>query len=90
MLSANQQQQPLAFADLGCGNGLLVYILIEEGYEGYGYDVRARKLWSLYPSNVSSKLIELTINPSSFKVPTNVNWLIGKLSRVLRVFFNKD
>lgn len=73
-------QSPTAFADLGCGNGFLVYILIREGYQGYGYDVRRRKLWSLYPDNVSSRLYEQTIEPLKFNLPSNVDWLIGNHS----------
>lgn len=46
------------FVDLGCGNGLLVYILNEEGYPGMGIDVRKRKLWDLYPEYVK---LEVTI-----------------------------
>ncbi|GAA5967779.1 hypothetical protein JCM3765_001437 [Sporobolomyces pararoseus] len=36
------------FVDVGCGNGLLVYLLNSEGYKGYGLDLRERKSWSLY------------------------------------------
>ena len=38
-----------SFVDLGCGNGLLVFILSGEGYPGYGLDVRKRKIWDQYP-----------------------------------------
>ncbi|XP_067640946.1 probable tRNA (uracil-O(2)-)-methyltransferase [Eurosta solidaginis] len=69
---------PTGFADLGCGNGLLVYILSEEGYNGYGYDVRARKIWSCYPK--TTRLIEQTIEPQIFKAPEDVDWLIGNHS----------
>ncbi|KAM7362892.1 putative tRNA (uracil-O(2)-)-methyltransferase isoform 2-T2 [Cochliomyia hominivorax] len=72
--------KPTAFADLGCGNGLLVYILIQEGYNGYGYDVRCRKLWSLYPEQITSCLIEQTVEPFKFTIPSEVNWLIGNHS----------
>lgn len=41
------------FLDLGCGNGLLVHILSQEGYEGYGIDVRQRKIWKTYPENTN-------------------------------------
>ena len=34
------------FIDLGCGNGLLTYLLTSEGYQGYGIDVAERKIWS--------------------------------------------
>lgn len=36
------------FVDIGCGNGLLVHILLEEGYSGWGFDARARKSWEAY------------------------------------------
>ena len=36
------------FVDIGCGNGLLVYILNQEGYRGWGFDARARKSWQSY------------------------------------------
>lgn len=73
-------QPPTAFADLGCGNGLLVYILIQEGFQGYGYDVRRRKLWSLYPARVTSHLYEQAVEPFKFNLPAEVDWLIGNHS----------
>ncbi|KAI5917540.1 hypothetical protein F4810DRAFT_696107 [Camillea tinctor] len=36
------------FIDIGCGNGLLVYILRQEGYSGWGFDARRRKSWDNY------------------------------------------
>ncbi|RSL64433.1 tRNA (uracil-O(2)-)-methyltransferase [Fusarium sp. AF-6] len=36
------------FVDIGCGNGLLVHILREEGYTGWGFDARERKSWAQY------------------------------------------
>lgn len=36
------------FVDIGCGNGLLVYILNREGFAGWGFDARARKSWAAY------------------------------------------
>ncbi|KAK8102883.1 hypothetical protein PG984_016029 [Apiospora sp. TS-2023a] len=36
------------FVDIGCGNGLLVYLLRQEGYEGWGFDARKRKSWANY------------------------------------------
>ena len=38
------------FVDLGCGNGLLTYILMSEGYNGIGIDLRKRKIWDLFIS----------------------------------------
>lgn len=34
------------FVDLGCGNGLLTYLLVKEGYKGYGVDIADRKIWN--------------------------------------------
>lgn len=52
------------FRDLGCGNGLLVHILISEGYRGVGIDARRRKSWKIYPSEVQNLLKEQVIIPS--------------------------
>lgn len=40
------------FVDIGCGNGLLVYILNQEGYIGWGFDARPRKSWQSYNTRV--------------------------------------
>ena len=38
------------FVDLGCGNGVLVWILLQEGWKGFGFDARKRKSWPvLFP-----------------------------------------
>lgn len=37
--------KPACFVDIGCGNGLLVYLLTKEGFTGFGVDVQARKSW---------------------------------------------
>lgn len=50
------------FIDLGCGNGLLVYILTEEGHCGRGIDIRARKIWSLYPPSTILEVINLFLS----------------------------
>ncbi|KAH8884299.1 DUF1613-domain-containing protein [Thozetella sp. PMI_491] len=48
------QDRPFpGFVDIGCGNGLLVYLLNQEGYEGWGFDARTRKSWANY--NTKSK-----------------------------------
>lgn len=52
------------FKDLGCGNGVLCYILISEGFRGIGIDARKRKSWKLYPKEVQSSLKEQIIIPS--------------------------
>ena len=40
------------FVDIGCGNGLLVYILNKEGFAGWGFDARSRKSWASYSTEV--------------------------------------
>lgn len=35
------------FVDIACGNGVLTYILIKEGYAGRGFDARRRKTWEV-------------------------------------------
>lgn len=52
-----------SFVDVGCGNGLLVNILINEGYQGYGIDARARKSWATYSPTVQAHLKEQVIVP---------------------------
>ena len=39
------------FTDIACGNGVLVYILIKEGYPGQGFDARQRKTWNILGIN---------------------------------------
>ncbi|CAN6657165.1 tRNA (uracil-O(2)-)-methyltransferase [Trichomonascus vanleenenianus] len=58
------------FLDLGCGNGLLVHILLQEGYKGYGIDVRARKSWSVYGEETAECLKEQVVIPKSILDPT--------------------
>ncbi|KAI9721218.1 MAG: hypothetical protein M1812_002379 [Candelaria pacifica] len=51
------------FVDIGCGNGVLVDILIREGYSGWGFDARSRKTWDTFSDSVKSKLQELVLVP---------------------------
>ena len=51
------------FVDLGCGNGVLVYILTMEGYKGYGFDARRRKSWKIFPQHVQDRLQERILIP---------------------------
>jgi tRNASer (uridine44-2'-O)-methyltransferase len=55
---------PGGFVDVGCGNGLLVHILISEGYTGYGFDIRSRTSWSHYPETTQKNLRISVFNPS--------------------------
>ncbi|ODV80879.1 DUF1613-domain-containing protein [Suhomyces tanzawaensis NRRL Y-17324] len=57
------------FRDLGCGNGLLVYILQMEGYKGKGIDARARKSWATYPKEVQDNLYEQIVIPGILLKP---------------------
>lgn len=68
------------FVDIGCGNGLLVHILNEEGYTGWGFDARRRKSWNIYTSKVRHNLREQVLIPamlqkgfdiSNFVLPQN-------------------
>ncbi|CCD25135.1 tRNA (uracil) methyltransferase NDAI_0E03180 [Naumovozyma dairenensis CBS 421] len=54
----------MQFRDLGCGNGVLCYILISEGIKGIGIDARRRKSWSIFPQEVRNCLKEQVIIPS--------------------------
>ncbi|XP_011640623.1 probable tRNA (uracil-O(2)-)-methyltransferase [Pogonomyrmex barbatus] len=67
-----------SFVDLGCGNGLLVYILSSEGHRGTGIDLRRRKIWDLFPE--STHLQVDTIVPSSDTIFPSVDWIIGNHS----------
>lgn len=67
-----------SFVDLGCGNGLLVYILSSEGHQGYGIDVRKRGIWDLYPSTTILKT--LAIVPSDRSLFPDIDWIIGNHS----------
>ncbi|KAE9380107.1 DUF1613-domain-containing protein [Stipitochalara longipes BDJ] len=61
------------FVDIGCGNGLLVHLLIEEGYLGWGFDARRRKSWSIWSTKAQENLKELVLIPSIIskkKVPS--------------------
>ena len=51
------------FVDIGCGNGVLVDILLREGYEGWGFDARRRKTWSTFDENIQKQVKELILIP---------------------------
>ncbi|KAM3078700.1 tRNA(Ser) Um(44) 2'-O-methyltransferase [Clarireedia jacksonii] len=52
------------YIDIGCGNGLLVHILSEENYKGWGFDARRRKSWDAFGQKTKEKLKELVLIPS--------------------------
>lgn len=71
-----KEKNIVKFIDCGCGNGLLVYLLNEEGYEGYGLDIRKRSIWDFYPETIKLQLKPVT--PSS--VFPDATWIIGNHS----------
>ncbi|XP_028982948.1 probable tRNA (uracil-O(2)-)-methyltransferase [Betta splendens] len=67
-----------SFVDLGCGNGLLVHILTNEGHPGKGIDLRRRKIWDMY--GPQTLLEEKAITPSESFLFPDTDWLIGNHS----------
>ncbi|EGE07533.1 DUF1613 domain-containing protein [Trichophyton equinum CBS 127.97] len=55
------------FVDIACGNGVLVYILLAEGYQGFGFDARSRKTWSIFPPWVQQQLKESICVPQPYQ-----------------------
>ena len=55
---AAQESGARRIVDLGCGNGLLVYILSNEGHKGIGIDLRRRKIWDLFPESTHLQVRE--------------------------------
>jgi tRNASer (uridine44-2'-O)-methyltransferase len=54
------------FVDMACGNGVLVYVLIMEGFRGFGFDARVRRTWSIFPAVVKDHLRETVCIPNPF------------------------
>ncbi|KAL1960518.1 hypothetical protein VTO42DRAFT_7817 [Malbranchea cinnamomea] len=55
------------FVDIACGNGVLVHILLSEGYDGWGFDARRRKSWSIFPQSTQDRLREFICIPHPFE-----------------------
>jgi tRNASer (uridine44-2'-O)-methyltransferase len=55
------------FVDIGCGNAVLDFILLSEGFDGWAFDARTRKTWSAFPASVRASLKELVLVPSVFE-----------------------
>ncbi|KAI4176888.1 MAG: hypothetical protein LQ343_000745 [Gyalolechia ehrenbergii] len=51
------------FVDIGCGNGVLVDILLREGYRGWGFDARNRKSWAVFDASTQRHLREMILVP---------------------------
>lgn len=54
------------FVDVACGNGVLVYVLLMEGYSGLGFDARRRNSWRIFPEHVQDRLMEKVFIPKPF------------------------
>ncbi|KAG5446611.1 tRNA methyltransferase 44 [Clonorchis sinensis] len=74
------EKKSIHFVDVGCGNGLLVSILINEGFNGVGVDIRKRKIWSSYPDSVQNRLLETTLDAEQCSGFPDATWLIGNHS----------
>ena len=68
------------FVDIGCGNGVLVDVLLREGYRGWGFDARRRKTWSTFDVSIQHHVKELILIPQPLfesqkpsKYPTYAN-----------------
>ncbi|KAI9468941.1 MAG: hypothetical protein EXX96DRAFT_589864 [Benjaminiella poitrasii] len=65
------------FIDLGCGNGLLTFLLVSEGYEGYGIDIADRKIWTVLCKEQKQDMLRVeTLYPATATYP-KTEWLIG-------------
>lgn len=64
--SMAQQTFP-GFVDIGCGNGLLVYILNREGWKGWGFDARRRKTWDSFGETYQDHFKEMLLVPEALE-----------------------
>ena len=72
--------KPKSFVDLGCGNGLLVYLLHSEGIpNGVGLDLRHRKIWQHFQNEGTDLRIQ-TIEAKADNHFQNYDWLLGNHS----------
>uniref|UniRef100_A0A0V0J7P0 tRNA (uracil-O(2)-)-methyltransferase n=2 Tax=Schistocephalus solidus TaxID=70667 RepID=A0A0V0J7P0_SCHSO len=77
---SNVKKEDVFFVDIGCGNGLLVYLLISEGFHGIGIDIKGRGIWKQYPARVAAALKEETLDPSTHPGFPKATLLIGNHS----------
>lgn len=62
------------FVDIGCGNGVLVDVLLREGYDGWGFDARRRKTWATFETAIREHLKQLILIPQPlFQTNSPVN-----------------
>lgn len=66
------------FVDIGCGNGVLVDVLLREGYDGWGFDARRRKTWATFEPSIRKHLKQLILIPQPlFQTKSTVNHANG-------------
>jgi tRNASer (uridine44-2'-O)-methyltransferase len=65
MYGSNPSDFP-GFVDIACGNGVLVYILVTEGFRGWGFDARVRRTWAIFPNVITAHLKEAACIPRPF------------------------
>lgn len=77
------------FVDIGCGNGVLVEILLLSGYRGWGFDARRRKTWRMLSPQTQESLHELVLIPQPlFEFPAQPPPATSKiLLRLLSTIF---
>lgn len=80
LFERERPEKKQTFVDLGCGNGFLTYLLLEEGYTGTGIDIFSRDLWDAYPAHVRERLKAEKLDPETYVVPDDVDWIIGNHS----------
>ncbi|CAJ0586474.1 unnamed protein product, partial [Mesorhabditis spiculigera] len=71
-------KMPEYFLDLGCGNGLLVYLLNKAGVPGAGIDLKRRKIWDTLFKD--TQLYEDVVDPRTIQgkpFAQKVDYLIG-------------
>ncbi|OXA62650.1 putative tRNA (uracil-O(2)-)-methyltransferase [Folsomia candida] len=78
-ISTNSSSPSFSFVDMGCGNGVLTFALTAYGATGFGFDIRSRKLWDVFPHvGVMTDLRVQSFNPFCDDIPPRENqWLIG-------------
>jgi len=69
---SKSHNRPVRFIDIGCGNGLLVYLLVKEGHIGKGIDIRRRNIWSRFEG---IDLVEEAVKPENHF--DNIDWILG-------------
>eukprot|EP00730_Choanoeca_flexa_P005815 TRINITY_DN12026_c0_g2_i1.p2 TRINITY_DN12026_c0_g2~~TRINITY_DN12026_c0_g2_i1.p2 ORF type:complete len:629 (+),score=95.76 TRINITY_DN12026_c0_g2_i1:3345-5231(+) len=66
------------FIDLGCGNGLLCWLLAQEGYQGIGLDLTRRRIWDRFGADV--ELRNEAVVPHHGLTYPKCEWILGNHS----------